>query len=122
MRTSLFLDTNVVIYALQGKQHIADLIKEEKLYLSFISEIELLSWTSLDSEDENLVSEFINGCQVVEYSSRLKEIVIDFRKRYRLKISDAFIAASAFQFEMLLVSADSIFSRIKEIEFFQVKP
>lgn len=122
MRTSLFLDTNVVVYALQGKQHIADLIKEEKLYLSFISEIELLSWSSIDQEDQNLISEFIKKCQVVEYSSGLKEIVIDFRKRYKLKMSDAFVAASAFQFEMLLVYADSVFTRIKEVEFFQVKP
>ncbi len=122
MRTNLFLDTNVVIYALQGKKHIASIIEGEKLYISFISEIELLSWPTLNSEDEGLVSEFISGCQIVEYSSRLKEIVIDFRKPYKLKMSDAFVAASAFQFEMLLVSADPAFSRIKEIEFFLVKP
>lgn len=92
MRNNLFLDTNVVIYALQGKQHIANLIEEEKLYLSFISEIELLSWPGLNSPDLGLVAKFINKCTVVEYSSQLKETVIDFRKRYHLKMSDAFIA------------------------------
>lgn len=99
-----------------------NLVEKEKIYLSFVSEIELLSWPKLGSQDQILISNFIRKSEVVEYSSRLKEIVIDFRKQYNLKLSDAFVAASAFQFETLLVSADSVFNRIKEIEFFQVKP
>lgn len=122
MRSRLLLDTNVVIYALQGRPHIMNLVEKEKIYLSFVSEIELLSWPKLGSQDQILISNFIRKSEVVEYSSRLKEIVIDFRKQYNLKLSDAFVAASAFQFETLLVSADSVFNRIREIEFFQVKP
>lgn len=117
MRTNLFLDTNIVIYALQGKRHISSLIEGEKLFLSFVSEIELLSWPGIISQDYDLISRFIRNCQVIEYSSALKEIVIDFRKRYKLKMSDAFVAASAFQFSMPLISADNGFLRIKEIEF-----
>lgn len=122
MRSRLLLDTNVVIYALQGRPHIMNLVEKEKIYLSFVSEIGLLSWPKLGSQDQILISNFIRKSEVVEYSSRLKEIVIDFRKQYNLKLSDAFVAASAFQFETLLVSADSVFNRIREIEFFQVKP
>ena len=122
MNNKLFIDTNIVIYALQGDKHIIDLIDEERLSISFITEIELLSWPRLSELDDRVVRNFISACRVIEYSSGLKEKVIEVRKKYNLKMSDAFIAASAILDDSPLISADLVFSKIKELQFFQVKP
>lgn len=122
MNGKLILDTNVVIYALQGDHPISNLIEGEKLSLSFITEIELLSWPKLKDKDQSLIINFISACRVIEYSSALKEHVISIRKKYNLKMSDAFVAASAILDEAPLISADTTFSKVKELQFFQVKP
>lgn len=122
MNSKLFIDTNIIIYALQGDRHITNLIDEERLSMSFITEIELLSWPQLSDLDDKVIRGFINSCRVMEYSSGLKEKVIGIRKKYKLKMSDAFVAASAILDDSPLISADNVFSKIKELQFFQVKP
>jgi len=122
MNSKLFIDTNIVIYALQGDKHITNLIDEERLSMSFITEIELLSWPRLSELDGKVIRNFIDACRIMEYSSGLKEKVIEIRKKYSLKMSDAFVAASAILDDSPLISADNVFSRINDLQFFQVKP
>ena len=122
MKANLLLDTNVVIYALEGKRHVVDLILDETIHLSFITEIELLSWSNVSHDDEKLISKFIHGCNVIEYSPILKEAVVKFRKKYNLRLPDAMIAATSFYYELPLISGDSIFTKIAEIDFFLIKP
>jgi predicted nucleic acid-binding protein len=122
MNSKLFIDTNIIIYALQGDRHITNLIDEERLSMSFITEIELLSWPRLSEVDIKVIRSFIDTCRIMEYSSGLKEKVIEVRKKYNLKMSDAFVAASAILDDSPLISADNIFAKIKELQFFQVKP
>jgi len=40
----LFLDTNIILYLLAGDTTLADLLDEKQLYVSVISEMELLSY------------------------------------------------------------------------------
>lgn len=122
MNSKLFLDTNIVIYSLQGDKHITNLIDGEKLSISFITEIELLSWPRLSALDDKVIRTFLSTCRIIEFSSGLKEKVIEVRKKYNLKMSDAFVAASAILDDSPLISADDVFSRIIELQFFQVKP
>ncbi len=122
MNSKLFIDTNIIIYALQGDKHIANLVDEERLSMSFVKEIELLSWPKLSDLDDKVIRNFISACRIIEYSSGLKEKVIKVRKKYGLKMSDAFVAASSILDDSPLISADNIFSKIKELQFFHVKP
>lgn len=46
----LFADTNIILYFLQGKQEVIDLLADKELLLSEISEIELLSFPNLSVE------------------------------------------------------------------------
>lgn len=116
----LLVDTNIVIYSLQGITQINELLYGKKLYVSFITEIELYSWPSISEKDSKLIQRFIESCQIIEYSSQLKMEVIEVRKKYNLKMADAFISATSSQYDIPLVSADSIFSKISEINFIQV--
>ena len=40
----LFIDTNIVLYLLNGDQTLAELLHEKQLYISFITELELLAY------------------------------------------------------------------------------
>jgi predicted nucleic acid-binding protein len=120
MTDNLLIDTNIVIYGLQGFKPVNQLLEKRKISLSFISEIELYSWPNLNERDTHLIKNFIDTCQIIEYSSQLKERVIEVRKKFKLKMADAFIAATALQYDLPLVSADAIFSKVIEINFIKV--
>ena len=122
MNDRLLIDTNIVIYAFQGDKGIIDLIDGENISISFITEIELLSWPRLIEKAYLSLKKFIDSCRVIEYSSYLKEQVIEVRRKYNLKMLVAFIVASAIQDEVPLLSADGVFSIVKEIQFFKIKP
>jgi predicted nucleic acid-binding protein len=120
MTDNLLIDTNIIIYGLQGFKPVNQLLEQRKISLSFISEIELYSWPNLNERDTHLIKDFIDTCQIIEYSSQLKERVIEVRKKFKLKMADAFIAATALQYDLPLVSADAIFNKVYEINFIKV--
>jgi predicted nucleic acid-binding protein len=120
MTDNLLIDTNIVIYGLQGFKPVNQLLEQRKISLSFISEIELYSWPNLNEGDTHLIKDFIDTCQIIEYSSQLKKRVIEVRKKFKLKMADAFIAATALQYDLPLVSADAIFNKVNEINFIKV--
>jgi predicted nucleic acid-binding protein len=57
-----------------------------------------------------------------EYSIRIKQATIGIKSKYGCKLADAFIAASAIEFDIPLVSADKGFSKIKELNFINILP
>ena len=120
MSKSLVVDTNIVIYALQGSPHITSLLNNQKLIISFVTEIELLSWPRATAQDERLIREFIKACSLADYSGLLKQQVIDFRRRYKLKMADAFAAATAVLLDVLLASSDSVFDKLTELNFIKI--
>ena len=120
MRNEILIDTNIAIYSFQGRKNVNKLINGESLSISFITEIELLSWPDLTNNNYQLVRLFINQCRVIENSARLKEIVIELRKEYKLSVSDSFASATASMLNIPLISADKTFHKIKEINFFHV--
>jgi len=85
MNDSLLVDTNIIIYALQGVSHVNKLLEKRRIYVSFITDIELYSWPGLNDKDNQLIEDFLNSCRIVEYSSHLKQQVIDVRKKFKLK-------------------------------------
>ncbi|HCW09230.1 MAG TPA: VapC toxin family PIN domain ribonuclease [Cytophagales bacterium] len=120
MTDNLLVDTNAVIYALRGVPYVTKLLDNQIINISFITEIELLSWPQLSEQEKGLIKKFIDSCRVIEYSSQLKDEVIEIRKKFKLKIADAFIAATAIQYDLPLVSADIAFDKIKGINFLKI--
>ena len=48
----LFLDTNIVLYLLNGDQTLATLLNNKQVYISIITELELLGYNGLTNEEE----------------------------------------------------------------------
>jgi predicted nucleic acid-binding protein len=43
MSGNIFVDTNIAIYLLSGNEQVADLLDGQTVYLSFVTELELLT-------------------------------------------------------------------------------
>jgi len=112
----LFLDTNIIIYFLSGDRTIAELIDKKTIYVSFITQLELLSYRELTADDEEKISQFLSDCVVVDINNTIKNTVINLRKSYRLNLPDSIIIASALHFDLPLVTSDNAFNKVDETE------
>ena len=52
---SLLVDTNIALYLLDGDLTIAELLNGQDVYLSFISELELLGFQDLEEGELSLI-------------------------------------------------------------------
>ena len=56
---------------------------------------------------------------IIDINPVIKSYTIEFRKKYKLKLPDAIIAATAQFLNIPLVTADKSFNKINEIIVFQ---
>lgn len=87
------------------------------IYISFITEIELLGFPGITNEQRAISKEFIADSVVIDLNDSIKRVTIDLRVKYNLKIPDAIIAASALYLNLPLISADRAFEKISELQF-----
>jgi predicted nucleic acid-binding protein len=113
---NLLLDTNIVLYLLGGDSTLVSLLDDKKLYLSFISELEFLSYKGISQHELSVIKRFVKECIVVDITPDIKELCIDLRKKNQLKLPDAIIAATASFLNIPFVSADKIFTKVKGID------
>jgi len=118
----ILADTNIIIYLLNGNQQVSGLLEDKKVYLSFIAEIELLSSKSLNHSETKLINNMLSQSIIIDINSFIKQDTIYFRKQYNLKIPDALIAAAAKYNNLPIITADSAFKKITEINiiFFEL--
>lgn len=69
----LFLDTNIILYLLNGDQTLAELIHNKQLYISVITELELLGYNGLQKEEENTIIEFVTECKIINLNEEIKQ-------------------------------------------------
>ena len=94
-------DTNIVIYYLQqqfpraSEKFLDNLINEAQPVISIITEIELLCWKPATEKDLKVLQNFIDDALVIELEQPIKYKTADIRKKHRIKLPDAIIAATA---------------------------
>lgn len=112
----ILLDTNAVLYLLNGDITLADFLVSQEIYISIISEIELLSYKKITETERIKLSQFISLIEVLPLSDSVKIKAIEIRKVNSLKIPDSIIAGTAMAFQMPLLSADKQMKSVKDIE------
>ena len=108
-----FLDTNAVLYFLGGQ--LAVPLPTGSHFMSVISEIELFSYPSLSSQEEEDIRKFLSKIEIVGLNTEIKETAIIFRRTHRLKTPDAIIAASAKCLHAILLTNDSLLLACSDI-------
>ncbi len=116
-------DTNTAIYYLQqqfpaeAEKLIDDLIQDEQVIISAITEIELLCWKTTDQRDLDILNNFINDALIIELEQPIKLKTAEIRKAYRIKLLDSIIAATALVYNLTILTRNvSDFSKIDGIK------
>lgn len=119
---TFLLDTNAILYLIKGDKKVFQLIDQKFVAINFIVEIELLGWKNMTAELQAIILDLIKDVHYFDYSHRVKQRTIALRQKYSFKLADAFIAATALEFDLTLVSADTIFSKIDDLRLINFIP
>jgi len=111
----IFVDTNILLYLIKKDDYLSNLLQNKDLFISIVTEIELLSYHGITLAEQKKIQELINDCIIIDLNQNVKNIAIDLRRRYRLKLSDSIVAASSLFINLPLITADSDFQKVKEI-------
>lgn len=109
------LDTNIILYILSGNEIIANHLYQKNLYASFISEIELFSFKGLTAKEEKSIREFLSQFRIINIDEAIKKEATSLRKKYRLKLPDTIIAATAITLQLTLITADKQYRQIEKL-------
>jgi predicted nucleic acid-binding protein len=99
------VDTNIIIYYLEGEQAAVSFLRTHrgKLAISSITWMETLSYP-FSSEEEQIVRAFLQELRLIEISSPVMELSVEIRRTKKMKLPDAIIAASAIHHDLILVT------------------
>jgi predicted nucleic acid-binding protein len=114
------LDTNILLYV-AGKRIETTSLPQGEFYVSFVTELEILSYPSLTPQEEIRLRKLLTEMPVIDATREIKDSAIALRKQYRLKLPDALIAATAQTLKATLITNDKGFDAIKEITTLAIK-
>jgi len=109
------LDTNAVLYILAGDETLADFLFEKELYISVITEMELLSYKNITIEEKLTIEHFLKDFVIVPIDEKLKLNTIEVKKTSNMKLPDSIIAATAITLKLPLITSDKQFKTITDI-------
>lgn len=112
----LFLDTNILLYFLKGDPEVIEVVSDKDAVVSFVTELELLSYPDLTLEQETNIRGLLKNCQLINLNQEIKELSIELKRKYKIKLPDALIAGTAYYFNTPLFTADRQFRQIDELE------
>ncbi len=102
------LDSNILVYHLNGEKIATDFIaiNKELCSISIISYIEVLSFDFSDTE-EKLVTDFLNTFTIYETTKEIAEQAVVNRKSKKIKVPDNIIASTAQVHDLILITRNS---------------
>lgn len=76
--------------------------------------MELLSHPALDEAGERVIHELLAQTTIMEFTPDIQRRTVYLRKRYKFKLPDAIIAATASFLNVRLITADKRFAKLKD--------
>ena len=112
----VLIDTNTLIYFFNGHPKAVKALDGNILFLSVITEIELLSYNGLTEESIEGIKTFLKDCSVIELIPKIKNFTIDLKKTKKIKLPDAIIAATAQFLKIQFVTFDKGFTNVPDLD------
>jgi len=112
MNGKVLLDTNAVIYALNGGLT----LPSADYSISIITEMELFSYSKLTELEKNNITRLVSCFEVHNINDKIKEMTIEIRKNYGIKLPDSIICATALVNGATLISNDKQLSKIDGLD------
>ncbi len=94
-----------------------DSVLENAPAMCFVVKIELRSFQG-DIVKENTIADLVNNCLIMELSDEIIEKTIELRRKAKIKLPDAIIAATAIVHNLTLLSTnDSDFVKVPKLKY-----
>ena len=114
------IDTNIAIAMLNGDEKLAEMFDGKEVFISFITELELLCKPQLKVSEKKKIQAFIDDCNVLEINSSIKEIAISIKQTRKIKLPDAIIAATCIFWNLPFFTRDEDFKNVNGLNCFFV--
>lgn len=118
---SIVLDTNIVLYLLNGDAELASILNQMQLYVSIITEIELLGYQDVSNDDKVKIKYFLSECMIVPLNDEIKNLCIAIKQTSKVKTPDAIVAATSIYNQIPLITSDKGFEKIQDLDLFLYK-
>jgi predicted nucleic acid-binding protein len=112
MNGKILLDTNAVIYALNDGLTLPSV----EYSISIITEMELFSYSKLTEFERDNIKRLLSYFEIQNINNEIKEMTIEIRKNYGIKLPDSIICATALVSGATLISNDKQLSKIDGLD------
>jgi len=112
MGKKILVDTNIAIGYIGNRLNIQLMDKLDKLFnnqfhISVINKIEMLGYPNLDKNEEAKFNLLIDNSIVHDIDNKVIDKTIQIRKKYKIKLPDALIAATCLANELAIITLNS---------------
>lgn len=114
-------DTNTLIHLLKNTPGVVDLLMGKQISISVITELELYGKPNMTPGEISVIDLLIENCFVIDLLHPIKQIIKIIKQKYRIKLPDAIVAATALYLDIPLVTFDTDFEKIEEIKLVLLK-
>ncbi len=109
MGTTTLLDTNIAIYLTKGGlplevRNNLSALTQQGFNISVVTKIELLGYRFSNELEKIGTIAFIESSHIFTLNEEVVDKTIDIRSKYKIKLPDAIIAATAIVHELTLVT------------------
>ena len=112
---SVLVDTNILIYLFKGNERVFELLNGRDIWVSFITEMELLAFEGHSELEMKTIKGFLGQCKIVDINKSIKEVAIEIRREDKVKLPDAIVAATSHYLNVPLITADRDFKAVTRI-------
>lgn len=118
-KNALF-DSNILIYLSKEEIPFAFINQFDAIFVSVITYMEILGYPFEHSNEENFIKELLAVFQTLYLDQHIADITIEIRKKKRIKLPDAIIAATAISANLHLVTRNT--SDFSDIDVLLLNP
>jgi len=112
----LLCDTNTLIHLLANNTNVVDLLMGKQISISVITELELYGKQNMTLAEISVIDMLIESCFVIDLLPLIKQHVKNIKQKYRIKLPDAIIAATAVYLDIPLITFDADFEQIEDLK------
>lgn len=111
----LILDTNAIISHLNGSKKLEAVLEGCSIFISSITYTELFAFAKLSITDIEFLKTYIAELQIVHTNNFICDTAAEMRRKTKIKLPDAIVAATAIYLDVPIVTFDTDFEKIANI-------
>ncbi len=115
---NILLDTNIILYLLGGDDTLIPFLEDKKIFVSFITQLELLAYKGLTTKEIEKINGFLSNCTIIDINNQIKDETLKIRRKHNLKLPDCIIIATSLYLNIPIISSDIEFKQVEEAELF----